>query len=183
MKITFDRILTVILIGLIGMYLLRSYRNRPSMVNGELAPTFSSQLKDGSNFDLAQLKGNYVLLDFWGSWCAPCRRQNPGLVKLYEEFHEGDFFGGANFEIVSIGIEQSERNWHAAIEKDDLKWPFHIMDTSGGGDQTFSGPVSSLYDIRSVPTSYLLDPKGTIIAVNAAHGQIRRLLNKRLEKE
>lgn len=183
MKITFDRILTVILIGLIGMYLLRSYRNRPSMVNGELAPQFSAQLIDGTDFDLAQLKGNYVLLDFWGSWCAPCRRQNPGLVKLYEAFHEADFIGDATFEVVSIGIEQNERNWRTAIEKDGLKWPYHIMDISGGGDQTFSGSVSSLYEIKSVPTSYLLDPQGTIIAVNGAHGQLRRLLNKRLEKE
>lgn len=183
MKVTFDRILTLILIGLIGMYLLRSYRSQPSMVNGELAPKFSAQLMDGANFELDELRGNYVLLDFWGSWCAPCRRQNPGLVRLYEEFHEADFPKEASFEIVSVGVEQSERNWRLAIEKDDLKWPYHIMDVSGGGDQTFSGPISDLYTIKSVPTSFLLDPEGTIIAVNAAHGQLRRVLNKRLEKE
>ena len=183
MKLTFDRILTIILIVLLGMYFLRAYRAKPNMVNGEAAPNFSAQLMDGSSFELEQLRGNYVLIDFWGSWCAPCRRQNPALVKLYEEFHEADFSGEARFEIVSVGVEQSERNWQLAIDKDGLNWPYHIMDVSGGGEQTFSGPISSLYTIKSVPTSFLIDPQGTIIAVNGAHGQLRKLLSKRLDNQ
>jgi len=151
------------------------------LVNGEAAPTFSAQLADGTAFDLEALQGNYVLLDFWGSWCAPCRRQNPDLVRLYDRFNQIDSKSGAGFEIVSIGVEQSERSWLTAIEKDQLKWPFHIIDASQGGGATFSGPVSSLYTIKSIPTSFLIDPKGTIIAVNASYGQLKKILTKRLE--
>lgn len=181
MKITFDRIITLILIALIGMYLFRAYRARPSLINGEMAPAFKAQLVDGEAFDLAALQGKYVLLDFWGSWCAPCRRQNPDLVKLYDNFNQKSFKGATGFEIVSIGVEQSERNWLTAIEKDDLKWPFHILDPSGGGSETFNGPVSSLYTINSIPTSFLIDPKGIIIAVNPSYNQMKKTLTKHLQ--
>ena len=181
LKITFDRILTLLLIIMVGVLISRYFRLQPELINGQAAPNFKASLINQQTFALSDLQGHYVLLDFWGSWCAPCRRQNPGLVRLYETYKGKEFTDAAGFEIVSIGIESSDRSWKMAIEKDNLHWPYHIKDLSLGGDETFSGPVSSLYEIKSVPTSYLLDPNGIIIAVNPGKNQVKKLLSKKLK--
>jgi len=80
-------LLLILVLGFIANYVYRL----PKFDDGEIAPQFTASLADGSEFSLESLKGNYVLLDFWGSWCAPCRRENPSIVELYNTFNEASF--------------------------------------------------------------------------------------------
>lgn len=179
MKITFDKIVTALLILVVGVLLFRQFQAQPDLVNGDQAPDFEAQLPDGRTFQLEDLRGHFVLIDFWGSWCAPCRQQNPKLVDLYDQFHEASFAKAKGFEIVSIALESNRTAWQKAIKQDQLNWPYHFIDPSQS-QEDFSGEIASRYDIGAVPTSFLLDPKGTIIAVNASPDRLRWLLNKKV---
>ncbi len=153
----------------------RYFYFKPKYINGEQAPDFSGQLLNGADFSLSDLKGHYVLLDFWGSWCGPCRKENPALVALYRDFQGSSFQDADGFEIVSIGIEQNEDAWKAAIQRDGLIWPYHISE-----NQRFKSPTALKYGVREVPTKYLLNPRGQIIGVNLPVAEIRRMLQGRL---
>ncbi|MEZ4987730.1 MAG: TlpA disulfide reductase family protein [Saprospiraceae bacterium] len=153
----------------------------PKYTNGKPAPEFEATLLDGSAFRLSDLKGQYILLDFWGSWCGPCRKQNPAIVDLYRNFHQEAFQDGEGFVVVNVGVETDSTRWQNAIVQDNLHWPYHVMDLSGSL-RFFNGAISSLYGVRSVPTSYLINPKGEIIGVNMEPGQMDRLLRQKLSK-
>jgi thiol-disulfide isomerase/thioredoxin len=159
----------------IGQYIYKL----PKFVNGETAIEFSATLKDQSPFKLSDLKGKYVLLDFWGSWCGPCRAQSRHLVALNDKFGKAQFENAAGFEIVSVGIESNEQRWQRAIAKDGLNWPYHILDKATSL-RFFDSPIANLYGIKEVPTNYLINEDGIIMGVNLSFGQIDKLLTNRL---
>lgn len=157
--------LTVLILGLLVSWWYR----RPKYNTDELAPDFTTTLLDGSSFSLSDLQGQYVLLDFWGSWCGPCRRENPRLVELYEEH------GDRSFSIVSVAIERHEASMRSAIQKDALNWKHHIPQL-----QRFDSPVPILYGVKEIPTTYLIDPEGKIIGVNLRTAEIDAILTAQL---
>lgn len=154
----------------------RYFYFKPKYINGEQAPEFSGQLLNGTDFSLSDLEGKYVLLDFWGSWCGPCRKENPSLVALYRDFNGKEFVKADGFEIVSIGIEQNKDAWRSAIQKDGLFWTYHLSES-----QRFKSPIAMKYGVREVPTKYLLNPDGQIIGVNLPVAEIRKILNGLLD--
>lgn len=166
-------LLPIILVGgyLVGKY----FYFKPKYINGEDAPVFSSQLLNGESFSLTDLKGYYVLLDFWGSWCGPCRKENPSIVALHQQFNGQKFKNAKGFEIVSVAIETSEKSWKAAIQRDGLNWKYHISE-----NQRFKSPIVMQYGVREIPTKYLINPKGQIIGVNLTVDEISQLLSDRL---
>lgn len=178
MKITLDRMLNVLLVGLIAFLAWRYFNLQPRFEDGAASPDFTVQNIDGRAFTLSELRGKYVLVDFWGSWCGPCRRQNPKLVALYDQFHDQTFSDAAGFEIVSVALERSERAWKQAIEKDGLRWPYHVLDR-GGEPDSFGGKIAGRFGVRSIPTTFLLDPQGVVISVNPSRRKVERLLSKR----
>lgn len=146
---------------------------KPQYASGEMAPDFSAQLLDGSDFSLSELRGHYVLLDFWGSWCGPCRKENPAISKLFKDFRPRTIPGSDGFVVVSVGIEMNEVSWKKAIVNDKLDWRFHI-----GQFNRFDSPIAKAYGVREIPTKYLIDPEGKIISVNPTVEEIERILTE-----
>lgn len=169
----------LLLFTLAAWFIGRYIYFQPRYTNGVDAPTFSATLANGEAFALAELRGRYVLLDFWGSWCGPCRAQSDALRELYQTYQAAEFPDAEGFTIVSVGIEKDSSSWRRAIVADQLNWPYHLLDGSASL-RFFDAPIANLYGVKSVPTSYLLNPAGQIIGVNLEPRQVDRLLKQRL---
>ena len=164
--------LAVVAIFFVGKHLYM----KPKFMIGVDAPNIVAKLANGDAFELDKLReNNMVLLDFWGSWCGPCRAENPSLVKLFAEFHGKDFTDFDGFEIVSVAIETNEESWKKAVEKDKLSWPFHILQLD-----RFSSPIAMDYGVKEIPTSYMINPDGKIIGVNMTYEQMQKMLSEKL---
>ena len=157
---------TIISIVFVAIFLAaRFYYFKPSVGKGEKAPPITSTLINGNAFDLDQLENRFVLVDFWGSWCGPCRRENPNLVSLYTKFNEQKFKNASGFDIVSVAIDKSESALLKAIERDGLKWPYHIFDKATSL-RFFNGPISDIWGVNEIPQKFLIGPEGNIILTN-----------------
>jgi thiol-disulfide isomerase/thioredoxin len=121
---------------------------------GVAATDFTQNDLHDKPFTLSSLRGKYVLVDFWASWCAPCRAENPNVKKAYQELK------GKNFEIVGVSLDQGKGAWADAVEKDGLPW-IHVCDLQG-----WKNAVATMYGITSVPQNLLINPQGVIIAKN-----------------
>lgn len=120
---------------------------------GKTAPLFSLPDTSNKNVTLKQFQGQYVLLDFWASWCGPCREENPAIKKVYEEFKD-------SLVILSVSLDDDKEKWLKAIKQDGLTW-VHISDLKG-----WNNAVAKQYYIESIPANFLLDPAGIIIGKN-----------------
>lgn len=121
---------------------------------GEPAPDFTQNDPNGKPISLSSYKGKYVLLDFWASWCKPCRMENPNVVKAYNQYKN------KKFDILGVSLDQSKEAWIAAIAQDKLTWQ-HVSDL-----QYWSNVVAKTYEVGSVPANFLIDPNGIIIGQN-----------------
>lgn len=131
---------------------VEKFANDP-MAPGKIAPDFEERMLDSvTMMKLSDLRGQIVLLDFWASWCGPCRRENPAVVKLYEKYKE------EGFTIMSVSLDKDRAKWQAAITKDNLSWPNHVSDLGA-----WSSRVPKLYGVRGIPFTVLIDKEGKII--------------------
>ncbi|MCS7084647.1 MAG: TlpA disulfide reductase family protein [Bacteroidia bacterium] len=136
---------------------------------GRPAPEIVMASPEGKDLRLSSLRGKIVLIDFWASWCGPCRRENPNVVRVYEKFkHKG-------FEIFSVSLDQSKEKWVAAIQQDKLVWPNHVSDLKG-----WQSAAGKLYGVTSIPQTILLDREGKIIAKNLRGEALERKLEELL---
>jgi len=145
---------------------------------GEMAPDFSTTLVNGEEFSLSDLRGNYVLLEFWGSWCSPCVRDFPKLKKLHQKFHNQRFKYADNFYIVGLALEREGNieRMKRAIDKMELNWDYHIFDPTSNFKLFNAKIATELYGVHEVPTKYLIDPMGKIIGVNMTFQEIETVL-------
>jgi peroxiredoxin len=136
---------------------------------GQAAPDITLPSPDGKNVSLSSLRGKYVLIDFWASWCGPCRQENPNVVRMYNKYKD------KGFEIFGVSLDESRDKWLKAIAMDKLTWP-HVSDLKG-----WSSAAAQLYNIQAIPQTLLLDKEGKIIAKNlrgkALEEKLASLLN------
>ncbi len=158
------------LLVLVAWFGGRAWYFSPAFGAEDLAADFTAIRADGESFQLSELQGQYVLLDFWGSWCGPCRRESPALVALNTATRD-------KLTIVSIAIERDSSAWLRAIKQDARDWPHQVMDQTGSL-KFLGGEVSSLYGVNQVPTNFFIGPDGKIIGVDLPLSEINQRVNQ-----
>ena len=124
---------------------------------------------DGDTVRLSSLKGKVVLIDFWASWCGPCRFTNKDLVKLYSKYRR------KGFEIYGISLDEEKKAWEKAVKKDKITW-VQVNDNDGSGSMTAKN-----WGIYQIPTSFVMDKDGTLIAMDLEKKALERLLKEKLD--
>lgn len=134
---------------------------------GRTAPDFSAPDTSGHRLQLSSLRGKYVLIDFWASWCGPCRQENPVVVAAYKKYHS------RNFEVLSVSLDQPGKHaeWVKAIEHDGMPW-LHVSDLL-----FWKSPIVKQYAIQSIPQNFLIDPQGRIVAENLRGDELNKTLS------
>lgn len=152
------------LIAAAALAVLSTIGYSQSIAVGQMAPEFSQADPNGKEIALSDLKGKIVLIDFWASWCRPCRAMNPFIVETYNKYNKAKFTDAKGFEVFSVSLDKNKDSWLKAIADDGLVWPYHTSDL-----KWWENAAAAKYGINSIPFNVLIDGTGKIIGVNL-HG-------------
>ncbi|MDR1371884.1 MAG: TlpA family protein disulfide reductase [Dysgonamonadaceae bacterium] len=144
---------------------------KASLVNatGTEAKDFKQPDIRGKSVKLSDFRGKYVLVDFWASWCGPCRQENPNLVKIYNKYKD------KKFTILSVSLDRDKKSWLTAIEKDNMRW-IHVSDL-----KFWQNEAALLYRIRTIPQNLLISPEGIILHKNLHGTELNNILSEILK--
>jgi thiol-disulfide isomerase/thioredoxin len=171
------KLLVALLLSLGVMGAHAQYENTTIKV-GQKAPELKFNNPSGEQLDLAKIsKDRIVLLDFWASWCRPCRNANPKLVEIYNRYKDKDFkTAKKGFTIVSVSLDQKKEAWEKAISDDKLAWEYHMSDLGG-----WESKAAQLYGVQFIPQAFLVGPDGKVLATYQMAEQAEADLQKLLK--
>lgn len=164
----YDRLSSSVKKTLLGQEYRKFLQDRKSLIAGATSRDFTQNDTAGKPVNLSSFKGKYVLLEFWASWCGPCRKENPNLVQIYKDFKD------ENFTILAVSLDgaKSKNAWIKAIKDDGLSWT-HVSDL-----KKWDNAVAKLYSINAIPQNFLIGPDGIIIARGLDHKELRKKLEE-----
>ncbi|WP_066632849.1 TlpA family protein disulfide reductase [Labilibacter marinus] len=145
---------------------------------GNKAPEIKMLSPQGDVISLSSLKGQLVLIDFWASWCGPCRKENPHVVEAYEDYKDRKFSNAKGFTILSVSLDSNKKSWEKAIKADELVWPNHVSDLKG-----WKSKAAEIYRVRGIPDNYLVDGDGIIVAKGLRGPYLEAALKKLAKKK
>ncbi|PAM91546.1 alkyl hydroperoxide reductase [Flavobacterium sp. IR1] len=136
---------------------------------GKKAPDFTALTPEGKPARLSENLKGYTLIDFWASWCGPCRKENPNVVAAYQAYHD------KGFNIIGVSLDKKKENWIKGINDDKLNW-LHVSDLA-----FWNSEIAKLYGVRAIPSNYLVDSKGIIVAKNLHEEELQTTLKSLLD--
>lgn len=159
----------------LGIYIHTNAGNDVSIGTsiGDKAPEISEQSVNGNILNLSSLEGKIVLIDFWAAWCPPCRAENPNLVETYKKYKDDKFENGDGFTVFSVSLDRTKDAWEKAIADDNLSWDYHVSDLN-----FWSSKYAIIYGVTQIPSNFLIDGNGIIIAKDLRGPALEAALEK-----
>lgn len=178
MQFTMLSLLTLVITSFLASACVSDIPQQPDTVGdpvaievGDAVPNFTLDDTSGTEISLAQFRGKVVYLDFWASWCGPCRVQMPEMKQIWEKYRDKDFV------ILGISLDENQNDWKTYIRNESLSW-YHMYD---GLPATSGGPTAK-FDVREIPRTYLIDKQGVVVAKNLRGGDLREEIERQLAK-
>jgi thiol-disulfide isomerase/thioredoxin len=170
------KLILMLAIVLCGSQLLNVLAQKQGLEIGDIAPEIALPSPEGKIIALSSLKNKVVLIDFWGTWCAPCVKEQPELAILYKKYKTRSFTNGKGFEIYGVSLDAKKENWENGIKSQNINW-IQVSDL-----KFWRSPVAKTYNIQELPFNLLLDGRGVILAKNLHGAELEKSISKFLVK-